>query len=127
MQRTFLPGIRDDEALDALSETIVGVLDQWGIQDPERHQLLGTEQCSESDSARLINEPGMLERVGHLLAIDRALGKEDSATHRLAAWWMRTPHPALSGKSPLEVMLSEGVRGMKTVRAILEHGESSEI
>lgn len=120
MPKTLLPGITDSEALEALGETMTSVFDRWGVDEPDRRRLLGTEQSTQPDTGRLLHDPAVLERIGQLLAIDRALARQAAATRELAAWWLRTPHAALSGESPLKIMLSQDLRGMQKIRTIVE-------
>lgn len=122
MVRTLLPEIKDQEALKALAESIGGFFDRLGIRQAEQRQLLGMENWAGAATKQLPSDPAVLQRVGHLLAIDRALQDLDAELPGSASWWMRTPQPMLSGQSPISVMLTQGILGMKKVRAILESG-----
>jgi hypothetical protein len=112
---TLLPRVTDDETLEALAAAMSSVFDRWEIPESERRRLLATEPDARPDGHPPKSDPAVLERMGHLLAIDRGL----KATG-LTRWWIRTPHPDLFGESPLEVMLAQGLGGMKKVRAILQ-------
>jgi hypothetical protein len=111
---TFLPQVTDEQTLEALAQAMHSVFSRWRLAEPEQRRLLATEQRLRLDAHQLANNPMALERIGQLLAIDRAL-----TARGLTSWWIRTPHPNLLGESPLDTMLRQGVPGMRKVREML--------
>lgn len=73
----------------------------------------------------LPDDPGVLERAGHLLGIERALKQlyPDDPASRYAS--LMLPAAGLDGHPPLLVMLS-GVVGIKRVRALLESARKTD-
>ena len=62
----------------------------------------------------------VLERIGHLLAIDRTLETLYPYTPRSRNRWISTPLAKFNEKSPLEIMLAEGIEGIKRIRRYIE-------
>jgi hypothetical protein len=120
MTRTLLPELHSPATRQALAEAILSVLDGWGIHPAKQAELLGmTDVASLKQGQALPDDPGVLERAGHLLAIERALKQlyPDDPASRHAS--LMLPLAELGGQPPLLVMLG-GVDGIKQVRALLE-------
>ncbi len=118
MSRTLLPEVRSPETRQALAEAVLGVLGGWGVAPVKQAELLGlTAPLSQMQT--LPEDPGVLERAGHLLGIERALKRRypDDPAARHA--WLMLPAEALGGQPPLRVML-DGVEGIMRVRSLLE-------
>lgn len=122
MVKTLLPEIESEEALRALAESIGDLFDRWGIKQVEQRRLLSMEKWAGFETESLPRDSLVLERAGHLLAIDRALQELEPESPKSVAWWIRTPQPMFSAEAPVAVMLTHGVVGMKKVRKILESG-----
>ncbi|MEW5756073.1 MAG: antitoxin Xre/MbcA/ParS toxin-binding domain-containing protein [Pseudomonadota bacterium] len=118
---TFVPELREIETRKVLAELILAVFERWGVHRFNQPVLLGLDEISAlRDGKPLPDDVAVLERAGHLLAIDRALLKlyPDSPVTRER--WISTPHPQLGHKSALELMLIGGLQAIKDVRAMLE-------
>jgi hypothetical protein len=118
MTRTLLPELHGAETRLALAEAVLAVLAEWGIYPAKQTELLGL--AAPLDPAQpLPDDPAVLERAGHLLAIERALKRlhPDDPAARHA--WLMFPAEALGGRPPLRVML-DGMAGIERVRALLE-------
>ena len=63
----------------------------------------------------------MLERVGHLLAIDRALLKQYPYRSGYRDRWVTIPSDSFNGESPLQIMLTRGIEGIREIQEHLEY------
>jgi hypothetical protein len=120
MTRTLLPEIQSPEARQALAEAVLAVLDGWGVHPVKQAELLGLSDLAPLSLGQpLPADPGVLERAGHLLGIERGLKRRypDDPASRHA--WLMLPVAELGGQPPLRVML-DGVEGIRRVRSLLD-------
>lgn len=83
-------------------------------------KLLGLEDIVPLRAGKpLPDVQDILERVGQILAIDRALQRLYPDGRLPCDDWVAFPNLELGGLSPLAVM-SNGLAGIETVRALLE-------
>jgi hypothetical protein len=120
MSRTLLTEVHDPETRLVLAEAVLGVLGDWGVALAKQAELLGlADTASLREGQPLPDDPGVLERAGHLLGIERALmwrhQNDPAARHA----WLMSPAEGLGGQPPLRVML-DGVEGIRRVRSLLE-------
>jgi hypothetical protein len=121
LPETQLPGLTSDEALQALAEVVMALFQQWKVHGVNQAALLGRPEIDD-----LINKGGLprdkelLERIGHLMAISRGLKRLYPYAPTVRDHWVWRHHEALAKKTPMEVMLAEGLSGMRRVRALLE-------
>jgi hypothetical protein len=113
-----------------LAHTVMGVLSDWGVPQENQVQLLG---LPEKTKPRALNRyrdgqqpfPGddeTMERLAHLIAIEQALSVMFSYNPALGRLWVTTESDRFGGESPLSVMLSTGVDGMRRVRNHMDGG-----
>lgn len=123
MTRTLLPEIHTPETLAALADAVLAVLDDWGVAPARQVELLGLP-APQIPGQPLPDDPGVLERAGHLLGIERALKRRypDDPAARHA--WLMLPESGLGAQAPLRVML-DGVEGIRRVRSLLETGAAA--
>lgn len=91
----------DDEKL-AMARAAVAVVGRWGVQDEVAERLLNGEG-----------------RAAALLGIHRALRCMFVDGDR-AARWIGAPNEAFDGASALDLMLADGLAGMRRVEAYLD-------
>jgi hypothetical protein len=121
MPKTFVGELRDFESRRALAEAVTALLDRWNLAAADRSSLLGLDQeAALRPGEALPEDPAVLQRTGHLLAIGRALRRVYPYLPTLRDGWVATPEPALAGKTPLAVMLAEGIEGIQAVRELIE-------
>jgi hypothetical protein len=121
MPKTFLGELRDFESRRALVEAVTALLDRWNLAAADRSSLLGLDEGAELRPGEALPEnPGVLQRAGHLLAIGRALRRLYPYQPTLRDRCVATPEPALGGRPPLAVMLDGGNGGILEVRELIE-------
>ncbi|KGO99725.1 MbcA/ParS/Xre antitoxin family protein [Novilysobacter defluvii] len=110
-----------------LARTVTSLFDKWGLEGEQQAQLLGMpgngpEACAEYRAGQqaLPDEPETLDRVGYLLGIHaglRLLFPEDEA---IRFGWVKMRNQSLDGRTPLDVMLSEGLVGVARVARLVD-------
>jgi len=125
-RKTFVGELKDLESRRALAEALTALLDRWDVGTADRSRLLGMDQGAPLGPGEALPEdPAVLERAGHLLAIGRALHRVYPYLPTLRDRWVLTPEPALGGKPPLAVMLAGGIEGIRKVREVIESGAAA--
>ncbi len=93
----------DDDELLAMTRAAAALVARWGVQDEDEA------------AERLLNGEG---RAAALLGIHRALRCMFADTDR-AARWIGAPNEAFDGACALDLMLADGLAGMRRVKAYL--------
>ncbi len=126
MSETLLPQIEDPEARKALMEAVLALFDRWKLSERERLHLLGFSRMPLPKAGEPLPQNQLpMERIGHLLAIDRALHALYAEQPELCDQWIAMYPVALDGRRPLDLMLAEGVEGMRKVRLVIDHVATS--
>lgn len=107
------------------SREVFAVLDAWGLSSDEQAVLLGFEPVSERRrlakmrrGGGLPDAPAIDQRCDYLLRIaaaTRAMYPQNVAS---ANTWPTTSNPYFQDRSPVQVMLNQGITGMQRV---IEH------
>ncbi|MDH5631674.1 MAG: MbcA/ParS/Xre antitoxin family protein [Gammaproteobacteria bacterium] len=116
------------EEQQALAKMLLKLLDDWKLSSEQQISLLGMPDSTRIRAlARhragepLPDDGQLLARTQHLLAIERALHTSFPTNVALANFWITTENQYFGGRTPLEIMLEEGMDGIERVRAHLEH------
>jgi hypothetical protein len=121
---TLVPHLKDEQARKALAEAVTALFDRWELSPADQLIVLGLTDLEEvaryREGGPLSNDPDLLERVGHLLAIHRALQDVYESDPVLCDRWMLAKDFLLGNRSPLEVVRQEGLEGLKVIRRSLE-------
>lgn len=124
MNETLLPSLKGKQARKALAEAVIVIFDRWQLTEADQATLLGLTDPAEvfryREGMPLPDDPDLLERVGHLLAIYRALQRIYGREPVLCDRWMLAKDLLLGQRSPLEVVRLEGLEGLKAIRRSLE-------
>ncbi len=109
-----------------LTGVVMRLLDDWGVDWPDQAVLLGLPAHTRRRGLRrytqgvaLPEDRDSLERLSYLLAIERSVRTAFPHSPSMAHLWITTPSHHFAGRTPLEVMLSDGVGGMETVARFL--------
>ncbi|WP_455208908.1 MbcA/ParS/Xre antitoxin family protein [Kaarinaea lacus] len=105
-----------------LARTLMAVLRNWGLTEQQKVSLLG---LPEDTKARTINKFASgtpfpddyesLMRANYLLSIQNAVDSLFPHNATAANYWMTTSSHYFAEHTPLEIMLNEGLEGMKRV------------
>lgn len=118
---TLLPELESAETRQALAEVIIAVLDRWEVHVDNQAELLGRRDMGPIlREKELPFDADLLQRVGNLLGIERALKTLYPYTPTARDQWVWQPNESLDGLPPLQVMLEEGLLGIRRVRKLLE-------
>ncbi len=111
-----------DQELKTLGLTIMKILDSWSISDRDRMNLLGFSQSQKeryltrfrNGSTPFPNDKDKIERVRHLMGIQRALEENYPLNSKMPAYWVINFQRQLKG-IPVVIMLEDGLSGMYRV------------
>lgn len=122
MPQTLLPQLEDPEARKAVAEAVMALLARWGLHEVNQARLLGLPTVFELKRKIVDADSQTMERIGYLLAIDRALLKRFPYEPGKRDRWVFTANEHLDGLTPLSLMLEKQVKGLIVVRALAESG-----
>jgi hypothetical protein len=113
----------EDRAL--LAKAVCRLFDLWGLDVASQSALLGFSPDSDEisgfrEGAALPDDQNLLERVIHLLAINERLRLMFPHNRELVYRWPKVPNRAFDNRSPVEIIIKQGVSGMVAVRGYLE-------
>lgn len=121
MKKTLLPELEDAESRRAIAEVIIELLQRWELHEINQACLLGLPSIVELREGKLLMaDKNVMQRVGHLLAIHRALQKKFPNQPLQRDHWVLTPNASLNNDIPLSVMLDKGLDGILLVRELVE-------
>lgn len=111
----------------ALSRIVMDILHRWKLSNDAKITLLDLPAETRnrslhkySDDTPLPDEANVMLRVEHLLAISEALRTMYPMNAYMAERWLRVPHRRFAKRSPMQMMLEEGLDGLVSVRAELD-------
>lgn len=112
------PDLTTNERND-LIDTLMCILCCWAIDAKQQLKLLDLPAGTPARSLQqyrqgkpMPDEPRFLKHAEMILAIYRVAGSLFSSNSTMANYWITTPSTSLSGQSPLEIMLTDGLDGM---------------
>lgn len=121
MPETWLSELQDPVSRQVVIDAIRALFKRWQLHPVNQAELLGLVDMSDLDQARLpTNDVFIFERIGHLLAIDRALFRRYPFQVTKRDQWVWQSLQQLHGQTPMVFMLQEGIEGIKQVRYFLE-------
>ena len=116
----------DDERM-ALTLGIVGLLDHWGANAEGQISILALPAGTRPGAMRHFrkmtpfpNDRKVLERIEHLLGIADALRTAHPRNANMDAIWMNRPNRLFDQRTPLDVMIEDGLDGVVAVRVHLD-------
>lgn len=121
MPETWLNELQDPVARQVVIDAVRALFKRWQLHPVNQAELLGLVDMSDLDLARLPTDESLaFVRIGHLLAIDRALFKRFPYQATTRDRWVWQAQQQLHGQTPMAYMLQEGIEGIKRVRHFLE-------
>nr|MBS0022281.1 DUF2384 domain-containing protein [Gammaproteobacteria bacterium] len=110
-----------------MTHALVELLDGWGVGDGDKLKILGLAGTIRSrtfkryrDGTPFPLDHQVLEHVQHLVGIADALRTTFPRNAGMSAYWMRKPNRHLNHRSPLAVLIQDGLAGLTRVRAHLD-------
>lgn len=124
-----------DERIDLSSESyrkklslvMTRLFDHWNLQTTQQLNLLGLSENSRSllgkyrKGSPLPSNRDILDRIGWLLAIHKALRLFYPKNEKFRYTWVTRRNKAFENKTPLDVMMEEGLIGISKVSRFLDH------
>ena len=110
------PGSSDLRSAETLA--LLRLFEIWQLTRDEQASLLGIDGRALDgylEGRPLANDGALLARVGHLLAINKALRLRYGERPDFLQEWVRLPNVGLAGRRPLDLMLEsrEGLAAMR--------------
>ena len=112
----------DDDRREDLARTILTVLRNWGVEPEDQIRLLGLPEGTRTrtlnkfrSGAPFPDDYDSLMRANYLLSIQNAVSSLFPHNAKASDYWMTTPSHYFANTTPLQIMLNEGVDGMKRV------------
>ncbi len=109
------------------ARAIIAMLDHWGFSAADQVNVLAlpagtmpTMIGQFRENMALPDDPRVSERIEHLAGIADALRTTYPLNAAMDAIWMNTANRRFDGRTPLEVMVSDGLSGVIAVRAYLD-------
>lgn len=107
-----------------LTRTIIHILDGWEINAADQINILDLPEKTPARAIRryrentpLPDDPNIMQRITHVLGIAEALRTTFPRNHQMGAHWLRKPHRRFNRRTPLSVILQDGLNGLISVRA----------
>ena len=121
MPDTHLQELQEPEARQAVIDVVSDLFKRWQLHPVNQAELLGIGDMSDLQQGRLAGDESLVfERIGHLLAIDRALLKRFPYQDTTRDRWIWQERAQLQGETPMAFMLRYGLDGIKHIRQLLE-------
>ena len=110
-----------------ITKTVMNVLDTWNLTIEQYVQVLGLPSQTKKrqlDKYRSLkafpDDVAIIKRLSHIVGISDALRTTCPRNLNMAEKWMNTNHRRFDNKTPLSVILDEGINGLCKVRSELD-------
>lgn len=124
---TSLPQLAEEGARHDLARVLMALFERWQLStdaqlsllglSPESRKLLGLYRRGER---ALPASRDALDRAGYLLGMHKALRLLFPENPQLRYGWINLRNRQLEGRTPLEVMLEEGLVGLARIARFLD-------
>lgn len=112
------------DEMSALTQAVVDHMDEWKIAPEEMIEVLGISDVAKprqlsayrKGDKLLPQTSDVMKRIDHIVGIADALRTTFPFSSQMRVMWLRKPHRRFQKRTPLSVMLSEGVSGLQKVR-----------
>lgn len=109
-----------------LTRGILCMLDDWEISAKHQLILLGMDDVPAREVKRLRDnrplpdDPAIMQRVEHLIAIADALRTTYPFSKRMGKLWMHKANRKFRQRTPVATMVEDGIVGLVSVRSYLD-------
>lgn len=114
--------LNHDEQVN-LTQRIITMLDDWRLTSSEKLTLLGLPEGTRSRSLQKYQQGTPLpfdetvrKHVEHLLGIGHSLRLANPRNTAAGSLWLKRPHRRFDNRTPVAVMLAEGLAGIVDIR-----------
>ncbi len=119
--------IATSESRERMARQAMAALDQWRLNTDEIVAILALPEKTRGAQLErfrhgeaLPNDPPLMTRAEHIVGIADALRTSFPRNSRIGARWLVTPHRRFRKRTPLSLMIEDGVNGLCRVRAELD-------
>jgi len=106
-----------------LTRRVIFMLDEWRLTSTDKIALLALPEGTRTRSIQkyqqgtpLPFDDALRERVGHLLGIGHSLRLANPRNTEAGSLWLHRPHRRFANRTPVAVMLEEGLAGIVNIR-----------
>ncbi len=109
-----------------LTRGILGMLDDWDVAAKDQLTMLGMDNVPAREVKRLRenrplpDDPAIMQRVEHLIAIADALRTTYPFSKRMGKLWMHKANRKFRQRTPVATMVEDGIVGLVSVRSYLD-------
>lgn len=125
--QAILPDLATDQARRDLARVVGALLDKWELSSESQMALLGMSPESRQLLPRyrrgeraLPNSRDTLDRAGYLLGIHKGLRLLFPEDEALRYGWVQRRNAMLDNRTPLDVMLDEGLVGLARIARFVD-------
>lgn len=121
-----MPDLSQQQQID-LTILVITLLDDWQVSNADKITLLALPAKTRTRAMQRyllgtplpFNQP-MLERIEHLIGIANSLRLANPRNSQAGALWMHRRLSRLQKRTPLDIMLNDGLSGIMTIRKHLD-------
>ena len=128
MNSVAMPSRLAEDDKFALSRKVLQVLADWGMEPMDQCELLGLPQGEAGRVFRQLRQGASLPesrevwtRVALLLRLDNAIHQLFPHCAYAANLWVTSPNPRCSHRTPLEIMLADGLEGIRRIERSVDN------
>jgi len=106
-----------------LTQRVIAVLDEWRLNSADKIFLLALPDDTRTRSIQKYQQGAPLPfdetvyaHVDHLLGIGHSLRLANPRNTQAASLWLHRPHRRFGDRTPMAVMLAEGLTGIIDIR-----------
>ena len=128
MNSVAMPSRLAEDDKFALSRKVLQVLADWGLEPMVQCELLGLPQGEAGRVFRRLRQGASLPesrevwtRVALLLRLDNAIHQLFPHCAHAANLWVTSPNPRCSHRTPLEIMLADGLEGIRRIERSVDN------
>lgn len=121
------PALAEDQTRSDLARVLMALFERWSLStdaqlsllglSPESRKLLGLYRRGER---ALPNQRDALDRAGYLMGIHKGLRLLFPENPELRYSWVKRRNQVLEGRTPLEVMLEDGLVGLARIARLVD-------
>jgi hypothetical protein len=117
----------DESARLRMANEVMDLFEQWHVSLDDQHTLLGLPDSIKkrhmykfAEDKPLPEDTGVMERAEHLLGIADALRTYFPNSRHARSRFIRTHSKKFSRRTPLQIMVDDGVSGLIRIRSHLD-------